>query len=118
MLLRRACVDQGTIILYPEDSEEQRQVGTDGNTGSGGSGAGSGGSGAPSPLPFLIQPAEHQSKWDGAFNPPPIRVRAAASGTDAAAGTDERPQGREGAAYLRRPTFANCTVPVIWYSMW
>lgn len=58
--------------------------------------------------PFDIEPDAEHFKYDGRTKQAPIHVRPAFDG----------PPTVEGVAYLRRPYFSRCTVPVVWYSMW
>lgn len=96
LLLRDACVDQGSILLY---GQEHRMVPEENRTGSG---------------PYMIEPDlmfkryiflhRNSSGRDYRYALPPIKVRPASS--------------QEGTAYLADPAFSACTVPIVWYPMW
>ncbi|KAL4443683.1 hypothetical protein ABPG75_011420 [Micractinium tetrahymenae] len=93
-LLRDACVDQGTVILY---GEEHRMTADQ-----------------PGTAPFLIEPEEHHRKYIFLH-----RYSAARDYRYALAPTRVRPaSASEGAPYLADPLFSECTIPVVWYPMW
>lgn len=103
-----ACVDQGSVVVYkqprrPQADKQRKQQA-----------AGAVPPQPVPPLPYFVEAAEDR-RWGPGHYPVPLRVRPAAFGS---AGGSPAVMGEEGAAYLREPVFSQCTVPVVFYTMY